>query len=292
MSRPEQLRTFIAVYRARSVTDGARDRGLSQPAASQQVAGLERAVGGRLFVRTPRGVEPTARAVSLYAQTASALDQLEAVLAGFDSPRAETSSAPLRVGSTAEVFSFLVLPRMGASGVAVVASFGVDAQLQEQLERGELDIALTSSSPGRRSFEAVPIGHKRFVLVAAPDVAPVSPFRSLSELGDWLVGQSWVAYSLELPITRRFFQTQLGRPFTARLRLVAPDLRAVAGAVESGMGCSILPRFVCDEALDQRRIIEVHPVSDLIPGEPWFACVRTGDLQRSAVAEFVGLLGP
>ncbi|HXQ43075.1 MAG TPA: LysR family transcriptional regulator [Acidimicrobiales bacterium] len=289
MSRPEQLRTFVAVYRARSVTDGARERRVSQPAASQQLAALERAVGSPLFVRTPRGVEPTGRAVALYAETASALDQLETVLAGLEDVPSGVSTAPLRLGSTAEFFSSLVLPRIGATDLAVVASFGEDAELLPQLERGELDVAVMSSVPGRRSFDAVPVGQKRFVLVGSPRLVPDSPFASLTALGDWLVGQSWAAYSLELPITRRFWQTHLRRPFSARLRLVAPDLRAVTGAVERGIGCSILPRFVCARALEEHRIAEVHPVSDLIPGEPWFVCFRTGDRARRGVAEFVGL---
>ncbi len=290
MSRPEQLRTFVAVYRARSVTEGARQRRLSQPAASQQLAALEGVVGSPLFVRTPRGVEPTGTAVALYAEAATTLDQLEAVLVGLGDVPPGASSAPLRLGSTAEIFSSLVLPRIGATDLAVVAHFGDDVALLRQLERGELDVAVTSSNPGRRSFEAVPIGQKRFVLVGPPDLVPDSPFESLSALGDWLVGQSWAAYSLELPITRRFWQTHLRRTFSARLRLVAPDLRAVTGAVERGIGCSILPRFVCDRALEEHRIVEVHPVSDLIPGEPWFVCFRTGDTTRRGVAEFVGLL--
>ena len=290
MSRSEQLRTFVAVYRARSVTDGARQRGLSQPAVSQQLAALERAVGRPLFVRTPRGVEPTGRAAVLYAETAVTLDQLEAVLSGLETdPSARSTTAPLRLGSTAEFFSSLVLPRMAATNLALVASFGADADLLGQLERGEIDIAVASSVPGRRFFEAVAIGQKQFALVASPRLVTGTSFGSLSDLGDWLVGQSWVAYSLELPITRRFWQTHLHRPFSARLRLVAPDLRAVTEAVERGMGCSILPHFVCARALEERRIVEVHPVSDLIPGEPWFACVRTGDMGRPAVAEFVGL---
>jgi DNA-binding transcriptional LysR family regulator len=290
MSRPEQLRTFVAVFRARSVTDGARLRGVSQPAASQQLAALERAVGSPLFVRTPRGVEPTGRAVALYAETASTVDQLEAVLTGLGGEGSGPASAPLRLGSTAEFFSSLVLPRIGATGLAVVATFGDDAALGEQLEHGELDVAVMSSVPGRRSFEAVPVGEKRFVLVAAPRLVADASFGSLSELGDWLVTQSWVAYSLELPITRRFWQTHLRRPFSSPLRLVAPDLRAVTGAVERGIGCSILPRFVCARALEERRIVEVHPVSDLVPGEPWFACFRAGDMARPPVAQFVALL--
>jgi DNA-binding transcriptional LysR family regulator len=119
---------------------------------------------------------------------------------------------------------------------------------------------------------------------------PAAPFGSLAALGDWLAVRSWVAYSLELPITRRFWQMHLGRPFSARLRLVAPDLRAVTGAVERGIGCSILPRFVCAGALDEGKIAEVHPVSELIPGQPWFVCVRAGDVARPAVAAFVELV--
>jgi DNA-binding transcriptional LysR family regulator len=289
MSRSEQLRTFVAVYRTRSVTEGARLRGLSQPAASQQVAGLEKAVGSPLFVRTPQGVEPTGRAVALYAETAGVLDQLEAVLSGLAGDPGGGPSSPLRLGTTAEFFSSLVLPRLAATDLAVVARFGDESHLLGLLERGEVDVAVASSVPGRRSCEAVPVGQKRFVLVGPPGVGPRAPFGSLAELGDWLVDRTWVAYSLELPITRRFWQTQLGRPFSAPLRLVAPDLRAVTGAVERGMGCSILPRFVCAVALDEQRIVEVHPVSDLIPGEPWFACFRRGDRARPAVAAFVGL---
>jgi DNA-binding transcriptional LysR family regulator len=289
MSRPEQLRTFLAVYRARSVTDGARRRGLSQPAASQQLAGLERAVGGPLFVRSPRGVEPTGRAVALYMETASVVDQLEAVLSGLDEGSSRPSAVPLRLGSSAEFFSSLVVPRLGFSDLAVVATFGEDAVLTGLLERGDLDIAVMSSVPGRRMFEAVAIGQKRFALVAPAGTGPGSPFGSPAELGDWLTGRAWAAYSLELPITRRFWQAHLGRPFSARLRLVAPDLRAVTGAVERGLGCSILPRFVCESALEEGRIVELYPVSDLIPGEPWFACFRNGEMARGPVAEFVRL---
>lgn len=116
---------------------------------------------------------------------------------------------------------------------------------------------------------------------------PEPELGSLPELGSWLSGRSWVAYSLELPITRRFWQTHLGRPFSARLRLVAPDLRAVVGAVERGLGYSILPLFACRDLLDQGRVVEVHPVSELIPPEPWYLCFRQGEATRPAVARLV-----
>jgi DNA-binding transcriptional LysR family regulator len=289
MSRPEQLRTFVAVYRARSVTDGARLRGLSQPAVSQQLAGLERAVQAPLFVRTARGVEPTDMAVTLYADIAPALDQLESVLSGLESGRPGAAAAAVRFGSTAEFFSGRVLPLLGDAEPSVVARFGDDAFLLGCLERGELDVVALSSVPARRSIASVPIGQKSFALVASPDTAPGEALPSLTELGAWLSGRPWVAFSLDLPITRRFWQVHLGRPFSARLRLVAPDLRAVTGAVERGMGCSILPTFVCAQALADGRVVEVHPVTDLIPREPWFLCFRHGDTVRPQIRQLVRL---
>ena len=292
MAGPDWLRTFIAIYRSGSVTDGARLRSLSQPAASQQLAGLERVVGAPLFVRTADGMVPTERGRALYGDVASALDQLEVVLSGLEAGRVDNSEAALRVGSSAEFFSAAVIPRVTGTDLSVVARFGEDEELIEGLERGELDVAVTSGTPSRRSLAALPIGTKRFVLVAAPGLAPGVVLGSLAELGDWLSERPWVAYSLELPITRRFWQTHLSRPFSAPLRLVAPDLRAVVSAVEHGLGCSILPRFACAASLDRGRVVEVHPASDLIPPERWFACFRPGEVTRPAVARLLETFDP
>lgn len=290
MARPEWLRTFVAVYRSGSITEGARFRALSQPAASQQLAGLERAVGAPLFVRGPAGVVPTARGRALYAEIAGALDQLEAVLVGLDAGRVTARDVPIRVGSSAEYFSASVVPRLAELDVPVVARFGTDAQLLELLGAGEVDVVVTSSVPARRAVAAVPAGAKRFVLVGPSTTVRHRParFRSLAALGSWIAERPWVAYSEELPITRRFWQQHLGRPFpSGNLRLAAPDLRAVAAAVAEGVGYSLLPSFVCAAFLVEGRIEEVYPVAGLVPPEPWFVCFRDGELARPAVGQLV-----
>lgn len=290
MARAEWLRTFLAVYRSGSVTEGAQHRGLTQPAASQQLALLERTLGESLFVRKPRGMEPTDRGRQLYAMVAEALDGLEGVLRDLDTGTMRTPESPVRFGSTPEFFAAEVLPRLVGLDLAVTATFGSDAELFTLLERGELDVVVTSSTPPRRSIGATTVGTNRFVLVAAPDVVPSVPLRSLRDVATWLEGRPWVAYSLELPRTRRFWLTGLGRPFGARLRLVAPDLRSVLRAVELGLGVSLLPEFVCVDALADARVVELFPVSDLAPEEPWFACTRQGDVARSAVRGFLSAL--
>jgi DNA-binding transcriptional LysR family regulator len=291
MASSEWLRTFVAIYRGGSVSAGAAQRGLSQPAASQQLAGLERRIGAPLFVRLPQGVEPTRRGRELHAQVAEWLDRLEPVLAGLDGGSGSGPAPFIRIGSSAEFFSHAVAARAGAAMPPLVARFGPDDELLGLLEQDELDVAVTSVTPPRRSLVATAIGSKRFVLVGPPGLAPGTPFRSLSELGGWLVDKPWVAYSTELPLTRRFWQSALGRPFSGDLRLIAPDLRAVAAAVAHGQGFSLLPEFACAEALGRGSVVELYPVSEVVPGEPWFACTRVGGVERESLTRFVAGLG-
>ncbi len=291
MSDAERLRSFLAVYRAGSVTDAAAHRGVSQPAVSQHLAALEAVVGARLFSRGPGGVEPTQRGRELYAAIAGPLDALEEVLEQLAVGRgAGGPPAPVRVGSSPEYFAAQVLPRLTAADLAVTATFASDPVLFTLLERGEVDVVVTSTTPPRRAAQATTVGTTRFVLVAAPDVAPGHSIGSLDELAGWLTGRAWASYSLELPITRRFWQAALGRPFAARLRLVAPDLRAVVHAVELGLGVSLLPDYVCAGPLASGRVVELYPVGDLVPEVPRFVSTRAGEEARPQVQALVDLL--
>lgn len=55
----DAVRTFVAIADAGRFQDAATELSITQQAVSKRIAALERAVGVRLFVRTPRGAEPT-----------------------------------------------------------------------------------------------------------------------------------------------------------------------------------------------------------------------------------------
>ena len=289
MASAEWLRTFVAIYRSGSVTEGAGLRSLSQPAASQQLRSLERSIGSPLFVRTPQGVEPTRHGRDLYVTVADALDRLEPLLGDLDGGVVQPVQPALRFGSSPEYFTYGVVPRILPGSEALAVRFGGEADLLGLLRNGELDVTVTTADPGRRGLASRPLGVTRFVLVAAPDHRPRTA-GTLDTLGRDLAGAPWVAYSAELPRTRRFWQATLGRPFAGDLRLVAPDLRAVAGAVARGLGCSLLPEYACAGALASGALVEVFPVADVVPPEAWFGSVREADLVRPHVARFVEAL--
>jgi DNA-binding transcriptional LysR family regulator len=102
-----------------------------------------------------------------------------------------------------------------------------------------------------------------------------------------------VAYSTELPLTRRFWLAAFEKSFAGDLRLVAPDLRVVVAAVAAGLGVSLLPEFACTDALASGAVVEITDVSDVVAGEPWFACTRTADDGRRPLVRLVaGLRRP
>lgn len=290
MAQAEWLRTFLAIYRTGSITGAATQRSLSQPAVSHQLAALERSVGEPLFVRGRRGVEPTARAHELYAVVAEPLSVLEPVVRGLEAGHLERPRASVRVGASAEFFSSEILPRLTDLGVRVTAQFGDDARLIELLVRGELDLIVARTQPSRRGLAFTEVGTMRFVLVGAPALLPRVRVASVGALGAWLDGIPWVSYSHELPLTRRFWQAALGRPFAGDLQLVAPDLRVVTEAACLGLGVSLLPEFVCRDALADGRLAEIYPVSDLAPTEPWFVGVRAADASEAALTSLTAAL--
>jgi len=275
----EWYRNFVAVYRAGSVSNAAKDRSVSQPAVSQQLSSLEEAVGAPLFDRTAKGMLPTPRGRALYVELFDAMDRLEKVSRSLH-PTGEMGRS-VRFGTTPEYFHSFAMRRLKSLELNLSVTFGDDSSLLEQLEVGALDLAVTVTKPVGRSVQFRPLGEQRFVLIG-PMASPM-PERtmSLKEMATWLNDHKWVSYSEERPITRRFWQHVLGGRFEAETVLVVPDLRAVISAVEMGIGMSIVPEFACRDAIADDRVREIWPVGNLIPSERWTLAYREVDADRT-----------
>lgn len=286
MASLDPFRVFVAVYRAGSLSRAARDRHLTQPAVSAQLAALEARMGEPLFLRTPRGVTPTERGKLLYAQVAQSVDHLQAASAALRGSPAPPG--PLRLGLTPEVLHGFALPRLAGLPGALHVTFGEDRALLAALGSGTLDAALVTTEPEGRQLTAQVVTEMPFALIGPPDwdAAPTLP----ATLGAWLNARPWVSYSVELPVTRRFFTGTLGQRFAARQALVAPDLRAVVRAVTLGMGASLVPLFAAQEALDAGQVRELWPARSRIPAARWWLAQRAADEARPDLHALRGAL--
>jgi DNA-binding transcriptional LysR family regulator len=146
------LLVFEAVLRERSVTRAAERLSLSQPALSHALNRLRRQLDDSLFVRGPAGMEPTPRAIQLASIVQKTLDELRNAVqpAAFD-PAASQRTFRIAVNNYAAA---VVAPgliracRVAAPGVRLSIRPSGVLDLEDALERGELDLAIAARSLG------------------------------------------------------------------------------------------------------------------------------------------------
>ncbi|MFC9897317.1 LysR family transcriptional regulator [Nocardia sp. NPDC127579] len=291
------LRTFLAVYRAGSLTAGAAQVGLSQPTVTTQLQALERRVGRPLFERLPRGVAPTAAAHDLAARVAAPLDALETALGGSSTPAASSPEPPVLLGGPAELLATRAVPALApliAGGIRLTVVTGLTDDLLIDLRAAKLDLVIATTRPRGRSVPAEPLADEEFLLVAAPQLAHRIDLARLSA-GDptALTGVPLLSYAPDLPILRRYWRHVFATRLETEPALTVPDLRAVLAAVVAGAGCSVLPRYLCERDLHAGTIIPLltppdSPINTAYlahrpgaPARPHVDQVRTALLQAA-----------
>ncbi|KOY58984.1 MULTISPECIES: LysR family transcriptional regulator [unclassified Streptomyces] len=283
------LRTFVAVHRAGSFTRAATLLGLSQPAVTSQIRTLERQLGRPLFHRRARGVTPTAVGDELAHKAAPHLDALLRIT------EAEREAAgalrTLHLAGPPEFLCLRVLPALAplvgqGHTLRTVLQTGAEEAL-DGLAAGHHDLVVTTARPRGGLFSATALCDEEHVLVAAPYWAALVDPDRLRETGPAaLDGIPLVEVHETLPLVARYwaavFETRPGtRPDAATV--VAPDLRAVLECVRAGAGLAVLPRYLCQDALDRGQIVALlePPVPPL---RTWFLVVRAGSLALAHLA--------
>jgi len=290
MSKVEWVRTALAIDEAGSITAGAAERGMSQPAASQQLAALEHALGFELFERSRRGVVATDDGARFLREVSTPLEQIEWLLSGLERGNADMADLPLVISCAPEWFEHHAVRGLG-SAPPVRARFGIgDADAFEELRAGRLDLAVTQTHPsatvGLASHTMAP---RRYVLVAAPSLVE-GRFDLPDALSEWVAATPWVGFSEELPLTRRFWADLTGSVAPTQVRVVVPDLRAALAAVEAGIGASLLPSDVAEDAIASGRVVAVTTLSDEHAPSPWVVSSRTSNPRAEDVDTLVDAL--
>ncbi len=143
------LEVFEAILRHRSVTLAADALGVTQPAVSQALGKLRRCLGDALFVRTPQGMEPTARGAELAEPIAAMLALARERLARparFEPARAERTFSVFASDAGAAVFAPRVVQRLArvAPGVRLCVMPMARGRFPAALAEGEADLAFGS----------------------------------------------------------------------------------------------------------------------------------------------------
>ncbi len=183
-----QLRTFMAVVEAGSVSAGARLLNFTQPAASQQLRELERALSVRLLERAGGKAIPTVAGQALLdparrAQAAAG----DAIAATARHRRGDIGRVRLGTGATACIFLMppgLAAVKRAMPGLAVTVVIGNTADMLIRLEAGDLDVALvTMPVPANRALSTTRLLSDPLLALLPDALLPAGAAVTAAQLG-------------------------------------------------------------------------------------------------------------
>ena len=237
-----QLSSFVAAVETGSLSAAARTLRVTQPAASQQVKELERALSARLLQRGSGRVRPTAAGEVVLAQARrvqAAVDDLLRAAAAFQG--GEVGRLRLGTGATACIHLLPpVLARMKQRmpGLEIIIATGNTPEMLQRVLAGDLDLAVVTL-PGRldRALEAQRLMEEPLVAYAQAAMLPAEAAVRPAQLG----ALPLILYERG-GVTRALVDAWFGRAGLApRPIMELGSVEAIKILAESGLGATVLP---------------------------------------------------
>lgn len=241
----QQIRCFCATSRAGSFTGAATALGLTQPAVANHIRKLERVLGVELFIRTRRGVVPTAAGAAFDTYAHAVLDNLASAVEAV----ADTSA--LRTG----ILTFGLLATPEAYGVDTFASTfalaypGLRLRLvgrnssacADLVREGDLEAALVALPIDDSGLHVAPVLTNELIVVSA-DPAAVRGDVTI----DRLAGRPLVVYDAESgerdPLRRQLTEWAQREGLRLQPRIETETMIMALRMVADGVGDTVLPR--------------------------------------------------
>jgi DNA-binding transcriptional LysR family regulator len=265
------LRIFLAVARAGTLSGAARSLGLSQPTVGRRLRALETAIGAALFERTLDGCVPTPKGEMLLPM-AEAMDSAAATIERRQPLLSDQPAGAVRITSGEWMGRFLARHAMELTRQlpALQIELAVSVELAS-LARREADIAIRNRRPETGDLWLRAVAKPAYAPYATEAYLrrqPRGSFDPADARWDWVTFDEAHAH---FP-TARWVMQQLGkRPPRLRCSTSGTILEAVLG----GAGIALLPCFIADGTTSLQRL---SPPIDELAGDVWLIVHR--DLRR------------
>ncbi len=280
-----QLRAFIEVVDHGSFSEAARVLGLSQPAVTMQIQGLESDLGVTLLERRYRKVEPTEAGRELIPHARTVLDELEEARDQLERLTGEVTGHLTLAASTTP--GQYVLPRLLGAFVAANPEVTLSvivrdtAEVVDLIETGEAQLGMTGAQiPGSKAVYEV-VGVDRLLLVC-PTSHPLAKAKAVPLTR---VAEEPFIVREEGSGTRLVFEEALREggvePGDLRVVLELATSEAIVSAVEGGLGIAAVSHWMADKSLALGTIAEVD-CPDFPVERPLYAVRGRGELRRAA----------
>lgn len=240
------LRLFLHVVEAGSITAGAARAHLALASSSERIQGMEEALGLPLLLRGRRGVTPTAAGEAVVRHARVVLQQLERMQAELGDHAGGLKGCVRLPCNTAAMCEYLPDALAGFMarhpGIDVELDERPSAEVARAVREGAAMLGIAADSVDLAGLDTLPFRVDRLVAVATPAqaralLAPGATALSFSRLLDadhvGLAGDSALARYLAQQAERS------GRRLRVRVRVSGVD--AVCRMAAAGVGVGIVP---------------------------------------------------
>lgn len=242
------LKVFLAIAAARSLTGGASEVHLTAPSASYRLKNLEQAMGAPLFERTSKGMAltPAGLTVQRYAQSILGnVDRLNEEM----KRHADGVEGNIRVFANSSTLSAITptLSRFLAAypNVNIELEERLSADVVRAVKEGTADIGLGAGDIDLREVEAITYSHDELVF-AVPPGHPLSPLEKVPldmALSHDLIGLGKKSSNF---VFLEHMATKLG--VIPRVRVHAASFNDALALVKDGIGIAMLPLSITRDA--------------------------------------------
>lgn len=244
----DDLRVFLAVARAGSLSGAARKLGVNHSTVFRRIAGFEQALGVRLFERLPNGYALTPAGE----ETLAIAERIEADFASIDRTlvgRDLRLSGVVRI-TTTDMLALWLLPdhleRLRATCPAIEIEIATGNESLDLSQR-ETDIALRIANSPPETLVGRRVGELDFAIYGASAYCAAHP-------GSGLGGHDWIGLD------------RAHAPLMRQLREFAPEVRPVTRSnsvactvqlARAGLGLAVLPCVIADRQADLVRLVDL-----------------------------------
>lgn len=254
----EWLRTFKAIYETGTLSAAAQELFISQPGVSLHLNSLEAFTGYKLFDRSARKMVPTEKGKILYNYILDPLEKMESAEQHFHK-RAQEQRATISVGMCFETFQYTLEEHIASLPFNLIISFGEYPKMQHDLDNGLLDLIITPQKGNQQNLEYQPFSKERIVLIAGnktdtSEVAALLAAGKTAEVADILKQQLWYSTTADMDHLKNFWLKHFGAHPDFSPNYIVPNISSIIRCLSDGDGYSVVPDFLCSEALASGKI--------------------------------------
>ena len=253
-----QMRYFLAIVEAGSISRAAQRLNVAQPSLSLHVRNMEEALATPLLIRGPGGVTPT-EAGDLLARRARVLltdlDRAQEEVRGIG----RDPSGAVRLGLPGTISGILSVPliaqcRARHPGIKIVVAEAMSGFVREWLSEGRVDLAVLYDPGGATDLTSEMLLEEELVLLEAP----AAPDRRAAT--GPVAATDLPAMPLILPSEAHGLRQMIDATLAVAGRAASvPEIEvdsyaAIKRLVEDGYGASVLPFHAVAQEVSEGRL--------------------------------------